>query len=535
MTSTHSGVRLCLLMAGAGLLFAPIPRALGAAPLDGCGQLAKLEIPGTTIVGAQSIEAGTFKPPKGDPIPNLPAFCRLSAVAKPSSDSDIKFEVWMPAAGWNGRLWAIGNLAFAGSIIYWELGGDLAEGYAVVGTDAGHQGGLLDSSWAVGHPEKVIDNGFRAIHEVTASTKRIIAAFYGRKPTHSYFCGCSDGGREGLMEAQRYPDDYDGIIAGAPAIEDVPLDMAWQQFAWLGDGASYIPTSKLAAIQAAALAACDRIDGIVDGIIGDPQRCTFDPGTLACNGAETDRCLTQAQLMTLRRLYAGAVRADGSRVFHGYSPGAEAEPEGWGRYITGSGPGKSFAFQMGLGYMRDFVYGDPKWDFHSFNPERDAQIAHQKLAAISLPSDPDLSRFVARGGKLILYHGWNDAAIPALATVDYYQRVIDTIGEEKANKGVRLFMAPGMLHCDSGPGPNSFGQWAAGAGDPSTKIGAALQRWAEEGIAPERIIASKRKNDDDDASEVIRRRPLCAYPNVTHFRGQGSTDSAASFDCSPAP
>jgi len=211
-------------------------------------------------------------------------FCRLSAVAKPSSDSDIKFEVWMPAAGWNGRLWAIGNLAFAGSIIYWELGGDLAEGYAVVGTDAGHQGGLLDSSWAVGHPEKVIDNGFRAIHEVTASTKANHRGFLWAQAHPFVFLRLLRRWTRGPDGSQRYPDDYDGIIAGAPAIEDVPLDMAWQQFAWLGDGASYIPTSKLAAIQAAALAACDRIDGIVDGIIGTRSAAPLTQGHLLATG-----------------------------------------------------------------------------------------------------------------------------------------------------------------------------------------------------------------------------------------------------------
>lgn len=493
-----------------------------------------MQLPQTTIVSAELVAAGTFKTPDGDPLPDLKAFCRVAGIAKPSSDSDIKFEVWLPAAEWNGRLWGASNGGFSGLMPYESLGGGsleagLAEGYAAVGTDVGHEGGPTDASWAIGHPEKVIDYGYRAIHEVTVRAKTIVAAFYGRKAAYSYFSGGSNGGRQALIEAQRYPDDYDGIIAGAPVIDytHVFAGVASIDFVWFGKKAGYFPPSKLPAIQAAALAACDGIDGIKDGVIDDPWRCAFDPSVLLCQGPETDQCLTQAQLAALRTIYAGLVLPGGATL-PGYSPGAET---GWDGWTTSSPQAESFFHKFAYGYFSGLAFGDPKWDFHGFDPDRDIPVADQKLTAIMNATDPDLRKFVAHGGKLILYQGWNDQVIPPLTTVDYYERVRDTIGQKAATDSVRLFMVPGLLHVFGGPGPNSFGQFAAGAGDPNTKIGAALQRWVEEGTAPERIIATKRKPNGD----VVRTRPLCAFPDVAHYRGAGSTDDAADFDCAAPP
>lgn len=526
------------LVAGAGYLLAFAPCTFAASPAQDCKNLASMKLPQTTIVTAELVEAGTFKTPGGDPLPDLQAFCRVAGVAKPSSDSDIKFEVWLPAAGWNGRLWAASNGGFAGDMPYessggGSLGAGLAEGYAAVGTDTGHEGGPTDAGWAVGHPEKVIDYGYRAIHEVTVRAKAVVSAFYGRKAAYSYFSGGSNGGRQALIEAQRYPDDYDGIIAGAPDIGYTHLfaGIASIDFVTFGVGekAGYFPPSKLPAIQAAALAACDGRDGIKDGVIDDPRRCSFDPASLLCQGAETDRCLTQPQLAALRMIYADQVLPGGATL-PGYSPGAET---GWDGWMTSSPQAESFFHKFAVGYFGALVFGDPKWDFHTFDPDRDIRTAEQKLALIMNATDPDLKKFVAHGGKLILYHGWADQVIPPLATVDYYERVRDAIGQKAADDSVRLFMVPGLLHIFGGPGPNSFGQFAAGAGDPDTKIGAALQRWVEEGVAPERIIATKRKNDP--THEVLRTRPLCAFPNVAHYRGAGSTDDASSFDCAPQP
>ena len=524
----HAGTLLRVIGIGYLLAFAPCSFAATRA-LD-CKSLASMKLPQTTIVSAELVAAGSFKTPGGDPLPDLKAFCRVAGVAKPSSDSDIKFEVWLPAAGWNGRLWGASNGGFAGDMPYESSGGaslgaGLAEGYAAVGTDTGHEGGPTDAGWAIGHPEKVIDYGYRAIHEATVRAKAILTAFYGRKATHAYFSGGSNGGRQALIEAQRYPDDYDGIIAGAPVIDYTQLfaGLASIDFVWLGKNAGYFPPSKLPAIQAAALAACESVDGIKDGVIDDPRRCTFDPSALLCQGPETDQCLTPPQLAALRTIYAGQALPGGATL-PGYSPGAEA---GWDGWITSSPQAESFFHKFAVGYFGDLVFGDPKWDSHTFDPDRDIPMADRKLAAIMNATDPDLRTFVAHGGKLILYHGWDDQVIPPLVTVNYYERVRDTLGQKATADSVRLFMVPGFLHVFGGPGPNSFGQFASGAGDPDTKIGAALQRWVEEGIAPERIIATKRKPNGD----VLRTRPLCAFPNVAHYRGAGSTDDAANFDC----
>jgi Tannase and feruloyl esterase len=533
MNSTKGGLKIIVLVVAVANLLPSAPCAFAASPMLDCKSLANLKIPATIIVSAEPVDAGAFKSPEGTALPELRAFCRVAAVAKPSNDSDIKFEVWLPASEWNGRLWGIGNGNFAGSISYRGLGKRLAEGYATVGTDTGHHADSMDTAWASGHPEKVVDFGHRGVHEVAVRAKRIVAALYRRKASRAYFGSCSNGGREALMEAQRYPDDYDGIIAGAPAGDWTHgfIGNAVMQFVWLADNSRRVPASKLLALQSAVLAACDGLDGVKDGVIEDPQRCNFDPSTLACQGTETDRCLTSPQLETLGKLYTGQVLPSGRRL-HGFPRGSEG---GWQEMQFESASGASDAFKYASGFFRDFVFEDPTWDFHSFDPERDGQLTDRKLASILNATDPDLRKFAARGGKLIMYHGWSDAVIPAYASIDYYQHVVDRMGEKMAGKSVRLFLAPGMEHCGEGPGPNYFGQYdAAGTGDPEYKIGAALQRWVEQGIAPERIIATKRQNDDPK-SEVVRTRPLCAYPRVARYRGEGSTDSAASFDCVGAP
>jgi Tannase and feruloyl esterase len=521
------------LIVGAGYLLCLAPCVFPASPALSCKDLASAKISRTSIVSAELVDAGTFKPPSGDPIPALKAFCRVAGIATPSRDSDIKFEVWLPASEWNGRLWGVGNGNFGGYMPYRSLGAELAEGYAVVGSDTGHEAGPHDANWAIGHPEKVVDYGYRAVHEVTVRAKRIVAEFYGRNPAHSYFSGCSNGGRQGLMEAQRFPAD-DGILAGAPDLDATHLNegFAWIDFIVLGENEANLPSSKLPAIQAAALAACDSLDGVEDGVIEDPRRCRFDPSALLCRGVETDRCLTKSQLAALREIYAGLVLPGAAGIIDGYSPGTEAE--GWDGWITGENEDTGF-HAFAVGFFGGFVFGDSKWDYHTFDLDRDTPLADKRLASILNATNADLSRFAARGGRLILYHGWGDAAMQPLTTIHYYDRVRDTIGQKTMTRSVRLFMAPGMLHCAGGPGPNSLGQSAAGMGDPNTKIGAALQRWVEAGIAPERIIATKRANDKDSSSEALRTRPLCAFPNVAHYRGDGSTNDAASFDCAAVP
>jgi feruloyl esterase len=498
-----------------------------------CEELAKLELPGTNITLAQPVAAGTFTPPAGPPLRDLPAFCRVAMTLKPSSDSDIQAEVWMPGSGWNGKFQGVGNGGFAGVISYAGLGAALVRGYATASTDTGHRAGGTDATWALDHKEKIVDFGYRAIHETTDKAKAIVQAFYGIPPSRSYFSSCSNGGRQALMEAQRYPADYDGIIAGAPAYYWTHLLAAaiWNLQATTLDPASYIPPSKLPAIQAAALAACDARDGVKDGVIEDPSRCRFDPAPLLCKGAESDDCLTQPQLTALRKLYTGPRSAKGQQINPGYSPGGEAGAGGWGLWITGAASGKSLIAAFGNNFFQNMLFNKPGWDYRTFQLDRDTRAADSAVAPILNATDPDLKRFQDRGGKLILYHGWSDAAIPGLATVNYYKSVAAKMGAEKTAGFVRLYMVPGMQHCGGGDGPSNFGQSGVGAGDAQHDIGIALERWVEEGRAPAEIIASKYKSGANPASGVERTRPLCAYPQVAKWKGSGSTDDAANFEC----
>jgi feruloyl esterase len=379
----------------------------------------------------------------------------------------------------------------------------------------------------------LVDFGYRAIHETAVRAKAILHAFYGASPQRSYFSSCSNGGRQALMEAQRYPDDYDGIIAGAPANFWTHLLSA---AAWdvqvLSDPASYIPASKLKAIEAAALAACDARDGVVDGVIDMPTKCGFDPSTLRCAGPESDSCLTEPQVAALKKIYAGPRNLQGEQVFPGYPPGSETGPGGWGLWITGAKPGGSLLSFFSTQYFRNIVFENASWDPKTFNLDKDVTLADEKTARILNSTDPNLTAFQRRGGKLILYHGWNDAAIPAQNTINYYQSVGARMGQRNADRFVRLFMVPGMQHCGDGAGTNSFGQ--AGASFPADAehdISLALERWVEKGTAPDTIIAAKRGADPDPTKGILRTRPLCAYPQVAHWKGTGSTDDGANFVC----
>jgi feruloyl esterase len=340
---------------------------------DSCVTLAKLKLADARILHADHIAAGAFptlpglQPAEAQPLKRLPALCRVVAQLTPSSDSDIKMELWMPATGWNGRFRGQGNGAFAGVIDIPEIAVAVSQGYASAGTDTGHAGPGRDSSWALGHPQKVIDFGYRAIHEMTRQSRAIIQAYYGSAPKHSYFASCSDGGREALMEAQRFPEDYDGIIAGAPAYDWTALltNFVFNSQALTLQPDSYIPPAKIPAISSAVLAACDAQDGVTDGILNDPRACHFKPSTLRCNGAETDKCLNPNQVKALEALYSGAHTADGKQLFPGYLPGAEEGSGGWKPWITGPAPNKSAMFAFGHGYFSDFVFEQPEWNYKS--------------------------------------------------------------------------------------------------------------------------------------------------------------------------
>jgi len=504
---------------------------------DACAKLAGLKIPNATVTLAQTQAAGTFV---GPPAPftgadiswlykSLPEFCRVVAEAKPTADSDIKMEIWMPVSGWNGKLEGIGNGGFAGVIDDMQIGMAMKHGYAATATDAGHTGG--EAGWALGHPEKVIDFGHRGIHEMTRVAKVVVQAYYSKAAQRSYFAGCSDGGREALMEAQRYPEDYDGILAGAPAnywTRLVTMAAADTQ-ALTADPASFIPEDKIPTIADAVNAACDDKDGVKDGVLNDPRECKFDPATIQCKaGEESEKCLTAAQVAALKKIYDGLRDSKGDLLFPGYLPGAETGPGGWGIWITGRTPGRSLMAFFSTGYFSDFVYEKPDWNLKDFTVDAALKTAEEKTGDALNAINPDLSAFQKRGGKLILYHGWDDPAIPALNTVNYYESVRAKMGAKNADSFVRLYMVPGMQHCVGGPGATSFAEVGI-YDDPGHSADASLEQWVEKGTAPGTIIASKR--EPGNWQHTVMTRPLCVYPQEAKYKGSGDTNDAASFVC----
>jgi feruloyl esterase len=507
-----------------------------------CEALAMVALPQAKITSAQSYAAGMFSlSPAGAPPPaaassffkSLPAFCRIVVDAAPSADSDIKIEVWLPASNWNGKFQGQGNGGFAGQIDFRALGIAIGEGYASAGTDTGHSGAATDAKWALGHPEKVIDFGYRAVHLMTQISKTLAASFYGANPQHSYFAACSNGGRQALMEAQRYPEDYDGIIAGAPANDWTHLlaNGIWNTQALTQDPSSYISARKLPAIAGAVNDACDNLDGVADGILNDPRQCHFDPAILLCKNGDADSCLTAPQVTALKKLYEGAHDSRGLAIFPGFLPGAETGGNGWASWITGATPTSSLGYVFNIGFFADMVYEKPDWDITHANLDQAVKAADDKLARTMNATDADLSPFKARGGKLIIYHGWNDPAISALNTIDYYSSLLNKMGRQNTDLFVRVFMIPGMQHCGGGPGTDSIG--TAGPTmpmDPQHNMQLALEQWVEKGTAPNSIIAAKYAIGDP-SNTLKMTRPLCAYPQSAKYKGAGDANQASNFVC----
>src|ERR1039458_5256057 len=383
------------------VVFLAIGRSPGASTCEG---LANLSFADTTITTALSVPPGSYTAPDGTNFPRLPAFCRVAGSIRPTVDSNIQFEVWMPSSGWNGKFAGADNGGFGGTINYAKMGDALSHNYAAASTDTGHTAGplgALDASWALGHPEKVIDYGYRAIHETALTGQGVVAAFYGRAADHSYFSGCSNGGRQALMEAQRYPADYDGIVAGAPAnfMTHLFSSGVWDNRVLTSNIAAYLSPSKLPAIEAAALAACDGLDGVVDGVINDPRRCNFDPSSLQCQGAETDACLTSPEIATLKALYAGPVNSAGVQVFPGYPVGGQAGANGWSLWVTGASPNTGGLFGFGYYYYVNMVYDNPGWDPSTFDIDSDVAAADGATGAALNAIDPTLTGFGERSGN----------------------------------------------------------------------------------------------------------------------------------------
>jgi len=491
------------------LLFSVILTVAQAAYSASCETIKTLPLPNSTITLAQTVPPGGFSAPGGrgaDAYKSVPAFCRVAATLTPVADSEIKLEVWLPESGWNGKLQSVGNGAWAGTIGYGAMAPAVTAGYAAASTDTGHTGN--NANFITGHPEKVIDFGYRAVHEMTVAAKAIINAYYGSGPKYSYWTGCSTGGRQALMEAQRYPDDYDGILAGAPAIYASRLQgtQVWASQAVHKSEASFIPPAKFPIIRDAVLQQCDALDGVKDGVLENPTRCKFDPKVLTCKAGDATSCLTPAQVDAAAKLYSGPKNSKGQQLFPGLQPGSEP---GWNT-LAGNQP-------MGLAsdVYKYLVFNDPNWDYKSLNPETDFPLAEKAVGNTLDATNPNLKPFIERGGKLIIYHGWSDPGIPPMNTVQYYNNVVKALGgQSKTANSVRLFMIPGMNHCAGGPGTDRF-----------DGIGT-LAKWVETGKAPDSIVASHQT-----AGKVDRTRPLCPYPQTAVYKGAGSTDEAANFLC----
>jgi feruloyl esterase len=515
--------RQCWIVGASILVFALSARSAEDAAVE-CSSLSGFKLSDTTVTFAQWVPAGTFDPRSATASSNatapaapgrsqlqVQAFCRIAASIKPSRDSDIRIEVWLPAAAaWNGKFQAVGNGGLAGSIMYPALAEALASSYATASTDTGHTGTASSGEWAKGHPEKVVDFGYRAIHEMTVKAKLIIDAYYGRKARYSYWNGCSEGGNQALSEAQRYAEDFDGILAGAPANYMTRLQTAgnWISQAIHQEPSTFIPVNKLPALNRAVLEACDAKDGVRDGVLNDPRDCDFDISKLQCRDGDRSTCLSADQIAGLKKVYSGPKHAKtGAPLFSGHTLGSELE---WGTWIAGTNsPPTNMQHLIQNDFFKYLVFEDAGWDWRSFDFDKDVAFADKKVGDAVNQIAADLSAFRKRGGKIIQYHGWYDPAIAPGNSIDYFESVQREIGD--TSDFYRLFMVPGMYHCRGGPGAIEFDRMAA------------ISRWVEQGIVPDTILATSVKRDFT--------RPLCSYPKVAKFKGSGDPNEASSFVC----
>jgi feruloyl esterase len=465
-----------------------------------CQGLKSLSLPQTSISAADFVPAGPFQNPTAGqpanaPSTPIPAHCRVTMILTPSADSEIKVELWMPAENWNGKFLGVGNGDWGGSIQgYAEMQNALRLGYATAGTDTGHSGN--SGAFAFGHPEKFVDFAYRAIHEMTMKSKLVLKAFYEQSLKYSYFKGCSTGGRQALMEAQRYPEDYDGIIAGAPSARQSHTSPAA-----LARGIQIVRNPNQAISQAKADLINETVrntcDTLKEGFLNNPRQCKVDFSKLRCGeGVDTDRCLTVAQIKTVETYYNGVKNSKGELILSGMPLSVPIEPQ------------LSTQTPVGSDSVR-IAFQNPNYDGRDFDLDRDMKLIDERIGFVDAVN-PDLSRFKANGGKLLLYQGWQDSNVTSETTIWYYESVLGKMGKQQQN-WMRLFMLPGMDHCRGGPGPNSF-----------DAIGT-LEKWREQDAAPDRIIG---RNSTSDLT-----RPLCPHPQYAHYTGTGNVKDAANFVC----
>jgi hypothetical protein len=494
-----------------------------------CEDLLSLDIGDGRITSAEVVAAGAFEaptsgfgPPPGvaaSPYADVPQFCRVRMTLTPSDDSDIKSEVWLPLSDWNGKYVGVGNGIWAGSISYTEMGRNVARNYATAATDTGHVGTGMTAEWAVGHPEKLVDFGHRAVHVTTVAAKAVVEEFYGRGPDLSFWNSCSTGGRQGLMAAHRYPDDFDAISAMAPAnpMTDLMTQSMWQ--GWQAQRFSVqIGPAELGLVHAAAVAQCDALDGVADGVIGRPLQCGFNPASLQCRPGQSEGCLSQGQVLAVQNIYGGTRANDGTALLPGWPIGSEGQMVA---LTMGAEP-----FPVAMSYFRDLVFqGHAGWDWKTMDYRTYTDIGREYAAHIlNVPSD-GLSAFFQRGGKLLLSHGWSDGLIPATNTLAFHHGLYSSLPASQRESQLRLFMAPGMDHCSGGDGPSQFDTLGA------------IDSWATTGAAPNSIIATRPTQagggfgGPPPSPRDPMERPICAWPTVAIYDGEGDPSVASSFSC----
>lgn len=486
-----------------------------AASPNQCSEMPNLLLPDVRITEVVAIaDSGLSTGPVKVP------HCKVSGVI----GQEIRFEMLLPD-DWNHCFFMGGGGGYVGQVVNAALG-TVNQGYATVGTDTGHEGNGIQAGWALNHLERQLNFGYLAIHRTAEVAKALIRAYYGSAPKLSYFTGCSRGGGQALMEAQRYPDDFDGIIAGAPAFDWTGFTAEMVQNVQLSFpdpenlAAPVVTIDNLKLLESRILGACDHLDGVTDGIMEDPRDCPFDLADIpACpEDLPGPDCFTKAQRAAIERVYAPAANQDGA-IYPGQPFGGESHPQGWYPWITGTA-GRAFeelgisSLQWGFGteFLKYFVFGNPKWDYTQYNFstwEEDTRLVSTFIDA----TNPNLSAFKNRGGKLILWHGWSDPALSALGSVEYYAQVEAL--DAKVRDYFRMFLLPGVLHCGGGPGPDKV-DWDS-----------VLVDWVEKGVAPEYVVAAKH----DEGGQVVMTRPLCPYPQRAIYTGKGSSDEAENFVC----
>jgi len=484
----------------------------GTAPREGGGSSALAgtigpvpDVPGRVTANTAGLGLG-YNGGKGiPPFDTLPAFCRVAATLKPSPSSDVRMEMWMPIAGWNGNFRGTSPNGLGGVLNYNAMGVGLTDGFAIASMDTGHQGG--DTAW-MRDQEKLTDFAGRAMHETTNVGKALTAAYYGTAPKYSYMIECGGGSAAALHEVQKYPADYNGVVVGGHAAH-LTRQIFGQLWLWMAahpNGVAVLPTPKLTVVHEAVLNKCDMLDGVKDGLLEDPTKCTFDPKEIACKAGDEPGCLTAAQVEAVEKIYSGPINPrTKERIWSPLYRGSELD---WRFFTESAAP-----IGIATGALR-MILDDPTWNYQSVDFDSHVAAADRSQIARVNASNPDISAYVRRGGKLMLSGGWNNALVPAGAVLDYYKNVEARIGIKDTREGVRLYMVPGMIECNGGPGTDTFDMLSV------------MRRWVENGQAPNAIPASRVEH-----GKVVRTRPLCPYPQVATYRGSGSADDARNFVC----